>query len=276
MMIILFSSVLQANQKIIIKTAIKTKFGIRFFLILTLFFLFSTFSRAQTPKADFVVSGEPQASHGRILEKAQSMKQGIQDLFQFSITWPQPVQIILSRQPTATEMKWNKKALSRIIYFFPEDSLKYFELDREIIRILLYDLILTQPEKVKRKELFIPLWLVEGLIYNIRSEELVTPHFLYESHKMKQFIPLEELVSRKIFFTDTKQNVLFSFEAASLTEYLFSLPLGDVNLKKYLFLSQQEGTSGMALLKAFEKQFQTLNDLMEDWQQKSYEEGNKQ
>ncbi|MBN2143050.1 MAG: hypothetical protein JW774_00350 [Candidatus Aureabacteria bacterium] len=215
-----------------------------------------------------ITGGHPEL-HPLILEKAEKLKQSLEDLFQFSVSWAQPLHIMITHHKTRTEIKWNKKALSRIIYFSPGDHLKYLELDRELIRILLYDLILTEPEIVNHKHLMIPLWLVEGLLYNIRTDELITPHFLYESQKMNGIISLEELLTRQTFFLKEEQNILFSFEAASLTEYLFSLPLGDVKLKRYLLLCQQETSSELALLKAFERHFTRLGELKADWIQKA-------
>ncbi len=218
---------------------------------------------------DFFVSGLLPETHLSILEKAQRFKKKLSELLQVSISWSKPVVIKIQKKKTETVIEIKKKEILRTIYFYPKGTLKELELNREIVRLVFYELLLISPEKITRNSLWIPLWLVEGVSYNILEDRLVSPHFILESQRMKSVIPLESLLTRSIFFKDSEKNILFSFESASLAEYLFSLPFGESKLKKYLLLCQQNHDSPEALLLAFKNEIPSIPWLTKDWHAKA-------
>jgi hypothetical protein len=222
-----------------------------------------------SPREDFFVSGLLPETHVSILEKAERFKKKLSELLDISISWASPVGIRIENRKTETLIQRKKQEIQRCIYFYPERPLKELELTREIARLVFYELLFMAPEKITRESLWIPLWLVEGVSYNILEDRLLSPHFILESRRMHSMIPLEVLLTQPTFFKNAKKNVLFSFESASLVEYLFSMPYGESKLKKYLILCQQNYSSSEALLLAFQANIPNLSWLTKDWQAKA-------
>ena len=172
------------------------------------------------------------------IEKQLSiLKEDFESLFHFKTKWQKATEVIyVEDKRSYTSFENTPKGIKRQIFYNQKNDKTNRELYRELIRILFYDLIWLEAQ-TKNKTVtlpYIPLWIVEGILYNLKTDKLVSPHFYSTYRKMGRFFNFKELLSQKIFFTSVSDNTLFSFQSASLIEYIFSHPLGDQRLKNYI------------------------------------------